>query len=176
MILKNNNKGTLVNVSRNYQLRRTRLLPSFMLMLCKFVRRNFIGHHGWNDRGIRINQSAFRIQMASYTCLIGQSSKRETISPSYYPVLAILNSTPCFGRLFHFSLQRSRIPYHSRLGKPVFDIPDLFPVFYTMGTLLTILIYDKSVTLSFNNSYCVMQNNDANVNFRFLILSSNLYD
>ncbi len=34
--------------SRNHKLR-TRLPPSFMLMWHRFVRRNFIGHHGWND-------------------------------------------------------------------------------------------------------------------------------
>ncbi len=41
---------TTVIFSRNHQQRRPRLLPSFMLMRCRFVRRNFIGHHRWNGR------------------------------------------------------------------------------------------------------------------------------
>ncbi len=39
---------TTVIFSRNHQPRRPRLLPHFMLMPCRFIRCNFIGHHGWN--------------------------------------------------------------------------------------------------------------------------------
>ncbi len=45
--LKYNNDS---NFSRNHQPRRPRLPPFFMLIPHRFVRRNFIGHHGWNGR------------------------------------------------------------------------------------------------------------------------------
>ncbi len=41
---------TTVIFSINHQPKRTRLPPSFMLMRHRFVRRNFIGHHGWNGQ------------------------------------------------------------------------------------------------------------------------------
>ncbi len=79
----------MVNISRNYQLRRTRLQPCFMLlMLCRYVRPiSLVITDG-------INQSTFRIQTASYICFIGHSESTRDNFPAYYPVLVILNSTP----------------------------------------------------------------------------------
>ncbi len=77
--------------SRNHQLRR-RLPPSFRLIRRRFVRRNFIGHHGWNGRESTNQLRQHISHIITLYFLFHQLPY--TISPGYYPVLVVLNSSP----------------------------------------------------------------------------------
>ncbi len=87
--------------SRNHQPRRMRLLSSFMLTWCRFVRRNFIGHHGWNGREstnqlrwdishIKPLYLLFYYLMQIHALLLNDVPKIEL----YYPVLKFPSISP----------------------------------------------------------------------------------
>ncbi len=77
--------------SRNHQLS-TRLPPSFLLIQCGFVRRNFIGHRRWNGRE-STNQLRQHISHIA-TLYFMFHLLPYTISPGYCPDLVILNISP----------------------------------------------------------------------------------
>ncbi len=82
---------TTIIFSRNHQLRR-RLPLYFMLMRRRFVRCNFIGHHGWNGR-----ESANQLwQHISHIKTLYFLSHQ----PLMHNLLRLL---PCFGYFKHFS-------------------------------------------------------------------------
>ncbi len=94
------------NISpRNHQPRR--LPSSFMLMRCRFVRCNFIGHNGRNGREStnQLQQHIRHIETLYFLfhwLLIHDKIYRDAISPSVYTVLDILKMSPARDGIFVF--------------------------------------------------------------------------
>ncbi len=85
---------TMKLFSRNHQLR-GRLPPSFMLVRRGFVRRNFIGHHGWNGRESTNQLQQHISHIATLYFLFHHILVHNlTICPGFCPVMVILNISP----------------------------------------------------------------------------------